>query len=439
VADLLANDTDENGDVLSITAVAATSAAGAALTLNGDGTITYDPTTGTGTTALARDELLNDSFTYTVSDGLGGTSEATVTLTVVGTNNPPEFVPSADYDAANVLAESRLGSLFSNDLQSVVQAVTIDEGQSTALTLPAVGIAYDDPDGDTMTDYSLLDVQRVDASGALVGAVASSDLSWSFTPSSGALSVSSAGGNSQAPGYYLFRFANTDSYGDQSPDSVYAFVTVRNVLNGGGNNDVFTIGASDPGRKTSIYDDFVKGAGGADTLYGDAGFDTLQGQNGSDTIHGGDGDDYILGDDGDDTIFGDAGDDEIHGGADIDTIKGGTGADRIFGGNGADVVIGGLGDDTLTGGVGADHFVFFAGDGSDTITDFSRGDGDMLYLDLGLVGAGTTAADVVSSNAAVVAGGIDLTFSDGTLIHLDNLNGVDLASLASHIAIGDWT
>ena len=63
----------------------------------------------------------------------------------------------------------------------------------------------------------------------------------------------------------------------------------------------------------------------------------------------------------------------------------------------------------------------------------------MAHLDVGLVGVGVTAAQVVSSNAAVVAGGIDLTFSDGTLIHLNNLSNGDLASLSSHITIADWT
>ena len=84
IASLLANDTDANSDDLTITDVDATSANGASITLNNDGTISYDPTGSATIQALGDGDTLEDSFTYTISDGNGGTDTATVTLTVAG-------------------------------------------------------------------------------------------------------------------------------------------------------------------------------------------------------------------------------------------------------------------------------------------------------------------------------------------------------------------
>ncbi|MEH2216743.1 MAG: VCBS domain-containing protein [Nostoc sp.] len=92
---VLGNDTDANGDSLSVIKVNGNSvtvgtpitlASGALLTLNANGTFNYNPNSqfeslGVGATA-------SDSFTYTASDnGKGGTSTATVNLTITGVND----------------------------------------------------------------------------------------------------------------------------------------------------------------------------------------------------------------------------------------------------------------------------------------------------------------------------------------------------------------
>ncbi len=70
---LLANDTDANGDPLTVTSINVTGTDGAASAL-ANGGFTYTPDLGfVGT----------DSFTYTIRDGFGGTGSATVTLHVV--------------------------------------------------------------------------------------------------------------------------------------------------------------------------------------------------------------------------------------------------------------------------------------------------------------------------------------------------------------------
>ncbi|THH38371.1 ExeM/NucH family extracellular endonuclease [Aliishimia ponticola] len=91
VADLLANDQEFDGDLMTITSVDAVSASGAAVSLAG-GTVTYTP--GDLFDALQAGDTATDSFTYTVDDGKGGTDTATVTVTINGVNTGP--VLSAD-------------------------------------------------------------------------------------------------------------------------------------------------------------------------------------------------------------------------------------------------------------------------------------------------------------------------------------------------------
>jgi Ca2+-binding RTX toxin-like protein len=73
-----ANDSDPDGHPLTITSVS-TPAHGTA-TINANGTIRYTPTSG---------YLGPDSFTYTISDGHGGTDTATVSITVAAVDDPP--------------------------------------------------------------------------------------------------------------------------------------------------------------------------------------------------------------------------------------------------------------------------------------------------------------------------------------------------------------
>jgi len=79
---VLANDSDPNGDPLSVEAVG--SPAHGAAAVNPDGTITYTPAAGYAGL---------DTFTYTITDGHGGHATANVILTVTAPNNPPVAQP----------------------------------------------------------------------------------------------------------------------------------------------------------------------------------------------------------------------------------------------------------------------------------------------------------------------------------------------------------
>lgn len=89
--DVLANDTDADGDLLSVIAVAGQAvaqgdtvvlASGAQVTLAADGTLSYDQRGAFE--ALAAGDTASDAFGYTIADDGGATAAATVTVTIEG-------------------------------------------------------------------------------------------------------------------------------------------------------------------------------------------------------------------------------------------------------------------------------------------------------------------------------------------------------------------
>lgn len=82
---VLANDTDEDdGDTLVVLSYDSQSTNGAKITGLSGGTFGYDPTDSSTINNLDDGKSLFDTFDYTISDGNGGTSSATVTIRVDG-------------------------------------------------------------------------------------------------------------------------------------------------------------------------------------------------------------------------------------------------------------------------------------------------------------------------------------------------------------------
>ncbi|MFT7302836.1 MAG: hypothetical protein ACI8UZ_001674 [Akkermansiaceae bacterium] len=94
-SDLLANDTAGLNNVVS--ASDSMSAFGAAVSVNPDGTFTYDPTKAGGAQMIAAGATGIDTFSYTARDEDGNTDSTTVSLTVDGAND----LPSATSDRLN--------------------------------------------------------------------------------------------------------------------------------------------------------------------------------------------------------------------------------------------------------------------------------------------------------------------------------------------------
>lgn len=115
-------DSDPDGDPLTVAAVNGAAAnvgqpvagsAGGRFTVLADGSYRFDPSSDFAD--LAPGETRTTRITYTVSDGDGGTSEASVSVTVTGRNAPPAALAPGDRAFADGQTVSLpLGSLFAD-------------------------------------------------------------------------------------------------------------------------------------------------------------------------------------------------------------------------------------------------------------------------------------------------------------------------------------
>ncbi len=418
--DVLANDTDPNGDPLTI--VSASSPDGDVV-INADGTITFTPNENFNGEA---------TITYTVTDPDGNESTASVTVDVESVNDGPVAVQddySADEDAVAVL-----GNVLSNDSDPDGATLTVAEvnGSPAGVGQPVAadngGLVTIAPDGTVTFDPNgEFDELRP-------GESAATTLTYTVTDADGAtatetVTITIDGINDDPNAKDNAYVVNADeSFGDidgnvlndrtgrgrdNDPEGTKltvvavggATAAVGTVVNGsnggefvinadgtvdfnaGGDFDTLPLGQS---AQTSVTYTIQDEDGGTDTAtvtftVGGMNDGTIQGTSGDDVIVPGfvdadgdivDGNDAILpGDTGnDDLIFGFEGDDKINAGDGDDVVFGGTGNDKIVGGAGDDVlngdegndtIFGGAGDDTLDG--GNDDDLLEGGDGDDTL------------------------------------------------------------------------
>jgi hypothetical protein len=128
---VLANDTDPDGDALTVTGV--TRGANGAVTINPNGTVTYTP---------APHFFGSDSFTYDISDGQGGTATGTVTVTVNHVNHPPVITAGDLVLSAGVINEGGSvalsgGFLDPDAMDTHTIAINWGDGSSSTLSLTA--------------------------------------------------------------------------------------------------------------------------------------------------------------------------------------------------------------------------------------------------------------------------------------------------------------
>jgi Ca2+-binding RTX toxin-like protein len=327
--DVLGNDTDLDGDVLTVTT--ATTQNGT-VTVNVDKTLNYTPNTNFAGA---------DTITYTIADAAGLTSTADVTVTVSAVNDAPVAVA----DTATTLEDTPL--------------VNIDVLGNDS-----------DVDGDALT---VITATAQNGSVTING-----DKTFNYTP------------NTNFAGADTITYTIADAAGLTSTAVVTVTVLAVNKVNG-------TEAAENP-LNGSDGIDFIKGNGGADHIFGLLGDDTLNGGVGADQIFGGAGNDTITGDAGADIIDGGSGNDTISGGAGVDNIDGGSENDIITGDAGADNIDGGSGNDIITGDAGAD--IINGGSGNDIIT----GDADADIINGGSGNdtlTGGDAADILDGGAGI--------------------------------------
>jgi hypothetical protein len=101
IIDVLANDTDDDGDALAVTGV--TGFVNGSASVNADGTVTFTP---------APNFFGDASFSYNITDGNGGLASALVTVTVTPVNDPPRIT-------SQPVTGATIGVAYSYDVNAV--------------------------------------------------------------------------------------------------------------------------------------------------------------------------------------------------------------------------------------------------------------------------------------------------------------------------------
>lgn len=381
ILDVVSNDTDADGDMLSVHGTP-TSPDGTVV-VNGDGTITFTPTAGfTG----------DATITYVVSDGNGGTDTGEAVVTVTDNSGLDGIVQGTDGD--DVIDFHYTGDPH-GDRVDHLDEILPGEGPNDDIILAGDGDDYvsagagdDDITGGDGSDevHGGHGDDIIDTSGS----APASDYGWpgvtapDADPFDDRDIVHGGAGN------------DTITTGDDEDE-----------IHGGNGNDTIDGGLDDDTIHGGTGDDTIIGGHGSDTITGGTGDDEIWGgmgagtdpfnvpdvdivgdiypiadpvpTNGIDVIHGGDGNDTIYGQDDADMLYGDDGNDMIDGGIDDDTIEGGAGDDTLIGGQGNDSIDGGTGNDTMSGGDDRDTFTNV--NGGDEVDGGAGGD-DYDVLDL---------------------------------------------------------
>lgn len=231
VGNVLVNDSDPDGDALSVTSTGTIDTAqfGSAQ-LTADGSFTYAP----------RGDFYGiDSFQYSVMDVHENAATATVSIDVTRSNLAPVAQDDRFVSTIGVAIE---GNLLANDY---------------------------DPDGDkvTVSNDGLL---ATDKGGVILLNI---EGTFEYRPPDGFFGTDS------------FSYNVTDGNGGESvATSTFEVVKPRNILNGGAGDD-FLQGSSE--------DDMIRGYAGDDLLIGGAGDDILDGGLGIDVLLGGAGNDVF--------------------------------------------------------------------------------------------------------------------------------------------------
>lgn len=267
---VLWNDSDVDGDTLRVTSTTFTTALGGLVTLQENGDFTYAP---------AANFNGADNFTYTVTDGQGGSAVSTVALLV----NPVNDNPVAKDDHFEVFTAILNGNLLADN-----------------------GYGVDsDVDGDPLSVTPQTNLHT--ASGGIVSIAAD-----------GTFSYQAATGYS-GEDHFSYTLLDGQGGGANGYVSLNVIATPTNIITGTNGADLLYAKPTDT------------------VMYGLDGTDLMFGRRGNDTIYGGGGNDTILSDGGNDKVYGGNGRDAIFAGDGNDLIVGGAGDDIIFGGSGADI------------------------------------------------------------------------------------------------------
>jgi len=460
VSSLLANDTDADGDTLSVTAVQG--ATNGTVSLAG-GNVIFTPAANYSGPA---------SFSYTISDGKGGSSTATVNLTIASVNDAPVAVNDSVIAKMNTAITVQAATLLANDsdieggaltLVSVQNAVngTVALVNGNAVFTPATNFegigsftyTIRDNFGATSTATTNVTVGVASAPSVVVEkallAIARGDAGTSVKFPITTQLVDADGSESLSIRVIGVPTGLSFNAGTNLGGGVWAFVEAdlpNLVLNIPGGYTTSTSGTALTVQVTSteMYGGYTASVSSAVTLHAykttvdvtTTSSGNYTGNGTSELINGGTGDNIINGGAGNDVINGGTGNDTLSATAGSNIFDGGAGNDLITGGSGIDYISGGAGNDTMSGGAGnvIDVFVWSLGDQNaagtpavDTINNFATAaagnnhtGGDVLDLRDLLqgehVGANNAAGNLADYLHFEVAGG-------STTIHISHTGG----------------
>ncbi|MDO8344438.1 MAG: Ig-like domain-containing protein, partial [Cellvibrio sp.] len=458
VASLLANDTDLDGDTLTIQSVQGAVNGTVSLVA---GSVIFTPAPNYSGPA---------SFTYTLSDGKGGTDTATVNLAVAPVNDAPIAVADSGVVATNGSVNIPIATLLSNDsdvegevisLVSVQGAVngTVNVSGSNVVFIPTANYegpasftyTIRDPVGNTSNGSVTVNVGAASAPSVAVlksvvalahgtgGTSIKFPIATSLVDTDGSetLSIKVSGvptgvsfnsGTNLGGGVWQFTSADLPNLmlnlpGSYTTTNTSLTVQVTSTEVSGG----FTATTSSTLALRADYTTVDIATTESGNYTGNSANEYIQGGTGNNTISAGNGNNVVYGGDGNDTITAGGGYDVIFGGSGNDTINSGVGSDRISGGAGNDTMSG-AGDNFV------DVFVWSLGDqgaagspAEDTINNFSTNapssntnGGDVLDLRDLLqgehVGASNSAGNLADYLHFEIAGA-------DTIIHISHTGG----------------
>ncbi|MEY9180017.1 ExeM/NucH family extracellular endonuclease [Bradyrhizobium sp. USDA 313] len=309
----------------------------------------------------------------------------------------PGYLPGADHLAG---IENAVGTVFGDTLIGSAGANTLNGGLGDDLLIGGAG-------DDVLLGGLGDDVLRGGAGDNTIDGGCGQDI-LDLSDATGAVTINLVSGTATGAGIGTDHFSGIEGF---------VLGAGADHLTGGNGADMFDGGAGN---------DVIAGGAGNDTLRGGDGDDGVDGGSGNDMIEGGVGKDTLKGGSGVDVVSGGDGDDNIDGGSENDTLNGGAGNDTIKGGSGADILAGDAGNDILSGGSGADVFMFAAGFGKDTVTDFATtgASADVLQFSSSLFADFTE----MMSHTAQVGNNVVLTLDADNTVTLANLQMASLSA-----------
>ena len=291
---VLTNDSDPNGDTLTVIASVTLSAQGALVTVGSLGGYSYDPTGAVALQSLDLGQSATDSFSYTISDGTGGTDTATVTVSVIGVPENAIVGTAGDDALTGTGGDDVLFAWTGSDtLSGGLGDDRLIGGQGDDVYEYALGGGGDRIEDGGGSDRLMLDSASSVSSFGWSGAdleVRLTDGSVVTVVGQGSGQAVEALGFADAPGVQYVLAAGTSSFAD-----LLVLTDGRDKISGWHG------------------DDWIFGGGGQDYIWGNAGTDTLVGEGGNDQMFGGHGDDVLVYDAADTLL--------VDGGEDVDTLR----------------------------------------------------------------------------------------------------------------------